>query len=381
MSVDPLRVAYDVSGLRHRGAARGGVYRTTEALARGLAASKECDLTFCTDGSIDQYSRTAEYLQSVPALRGVPFRGVRSMDLRECDVLHWEYRPFPSFTSPARRGGRPKRFMTVHDLITVLWPHWSDPETARVIREALASLDRDDWIICGSQSAKSDLCNCLPQVDASRVCVIHHAASDLFHPVESSEEIGRIRTKYGIPGGNYVLCVNRLEQRKNMAHVVQCFAKLLQAERVNDLSLVLAGARGWNAEAIVASGLQRRSLEGRIVFTGFVDDQDLAGLYSGATVFVYPSFYEGFGLPPLEAMQCGTPVITSNTSALPEVVGDAGWMLDPRDEDGLCQVLLEVHQKASVRERMSSKSIARARMFSWEQCTRQTIDAYRHSLL
>lgn len=86
-------------------------------------------------------------------------------------------------------------------------------------------------------------------------------------------------------------------------------------------------------------------------------------------------------MPPLEAMQCGTPVITSNTSALPEVVGDAGWMLDPRDEDGLCQVLLEVHQKASVRERMSSKSIARARMFSWEQCTRQTIDAYRHALL
>jgi glycosyltransferase involved in cell wall biosynthesis len=94
-------------------------------------------------------------------------------------------------------------------------------------------------------------------------------------------------------------------------------------------------------------------------------------------VFVYPSFYEGFGLPPLEAMQCGTPVVTSNTSSLPEVVGNAGRLLDPHDQDGLCQAILEIHRNASLRKTMSLKSIERARMFSWDECARLTINAYR----
>jgi glycosyltransferase involved in cell wall biosynthesis len=267
--------------------------------------------------------------------------------------------------------------MTVHDLITVRSPQLCDPETVHAVRDALASLDTNDWVICGSDSAKDDLCNYLPHLRPSNVFVVHHAASNLFQPVGDLEVLARIRAKYGIPEGDYVLCLNRLEQRKNIAHVVRSFARLLQAEQLKDLSLVLAGTRGWDPGGILESARHSSSLGDRVIFTGFVEDQDLAALYSGATVFVYPSFYEGFGLPPLEAMQCGTPVVTSNTSSLPEVVGNAGRLLDPHDQDGLCQAILEIHRNASLRKTMSLKSIERARMFSWDECARLTINAYR----
>ena len=111
--------------------------------------------------------------------------------------------------------------------------------------------------------------------------------------------------------------------------------------------------------------------------TGYVPDKDLAPLYSGAMMFVYPSFYEGFGLPPLEAMQCGVPVITSNTSSLPEVVGEAGMMVDPQDADELCQAMLKIYNSAEVRQKMSVDSLAQAQKFSWKRCAEQTIDTYK----
>ena len=380
MSADPIKVAYDVSGLRHRGPARGGVFRTSDALARRLAASPDCDLVFCTDTNGDRRARASAYLSSVPELRHVPFRDIASIDFGQPGVLHWEYRSFPALTAGSRRTGPLRRFMTVHDLITVRLPHLCDADTIRAVRDALASLDESDWVICVSHSAKRDLCHYLPHVRPANVFVIHHAASNLFYPVDSPDTIAGIKAKYGIPEGGYVLCLNRMEQRKNIAHVVRCFERLLEAEQLKDLSLVLAGAAGWDPDDVLESARRSSPFGDRIVVTGFVEDHDLAALYSGATVFVYPSLYEGFGLPPLEAMQCGTPVVTSNTSSLPEVVGGAGRLLDPYDQDGLCQALLEIHESASLREEMSRKSVERARMFSWEECARQTIDAYRQAL-
>src|SRR5205823_2310457 len=114
----------------------------------------------------------------------------------------------------------------------------------------------------------------------------------------------------------------------------------------------------------------------RVILTGYVDDADLAPLYSGALAFLFPSLYEGFGLPPLEAMQCGIPVITSNTSSLPEVVGPAGITLDPTDADALCQAILELSHRPSLREQLSLASLAQAQHFSWERSTQQLLDAY-----
>jgi glycosyltransferase involved in cell wall biosynthesis len=122
------------------------------------------------------------------------------------------------------------------------------------------------------------------------------------------------------------------------------------------------------------------AIRGRIVLTGYVDDADLAPLYRGATAFVYPSLYEGFGLSQLEAMQCGTPVIASNTSSMPEVVGDAGILVDPRDGDALCQAMLDLCRDAPMRARLSERSLARAARFTWERTTREALAAYRAAL-
>lgn len=120
--------------------------------------------------------------------------------------------------------------------------------------------------------------------------------------------------------------------------------------------------------------------EERIILTGYVADEDLAPLYSSALAFIYISLYEGFGLPPLEAMQCGTAVITSNRSSLPEVVGEVGIILNPFDEDGACQAVLELYCNAALREQMSGCSIERSRQFSWDRCVRETIAAYQIAL-
>ena len=165
-----------------------------------------------------------------------------------------------------------------------------------------------------------------------------------------------------------------------MTQTIKCFSRLAQDNALNDLSLVLVGTKGWAFDPIFKEIAANPKIRDRIIVTGYVDDKYLAPLYSGAMMFVYPSFYEGFGLPPLEAMQCGVPVITSNTSSLPEVVGKAGIMIDPEDADALCQAMLTIYDSTEVRQKMSADSLAQASKFSWQKCAEQTINAYKASI-
>lgn len=169
-------------------------------------------------------------------------------------------------------------------------------------------------------------------------------------------------------------------QHKNIDHVIRCFVRLVTEEQISDLSLVLAGMKGWDYDRIFAAIEGAPQVKDRIIVTGRIDDEDLAALYSGALAFAYLSHYEGFGLPLLEAMQCGVPVITSNTSSLPEVAGNAGIMLDPTDADGLTHALLVLFQNEDIRNLMVQKSLARAQHFSWKRCAEDTIVAYKQAL-
>ena len=178
-----------------------------------------------------------------------------------------------------------------------------------------------------------------------------------------------------------MLSVCTFEPRKNLRHLVRSFVELLRAHpELSDLTLVLTGGEGWMFGPILAELAGTALPSGRIITTGYVPDADLAPLYSGASAFLYLSRYEGFGLPPLEAMQCGTPVIVSNTSSLPEVVGDAGILLSPDDRDGLCQAILDLHLHPDRRARLAEQSIQRARQFSWAGNVRQTAEVYRLAL-
>lgn len=241
-------------------------------------------------------------------------------------------------------------------------------------------LEPDDWIICVSHSTKNDLCNYRNSIDSFHVFVTHLAASEIFYPCHNSEEICSIKKKFQIPDVPYILSLNTLEPRKNIAHTIRCFVKLVEQEKIKDLCLVIVGRKGWGYDDICAELSSFSSLRERIIITGYVANENLAALYSDAVAFVFPSFYEGFGLPPLEAMQCGVPVITSNTSSLPEVVGDAGIMVSPADGDALCQSMLEIYRNPSLQKTMSMKSIEQAKKISWQKCTQETIHAYKTAL-
>jgi glycosyltransferase involved in cell wall biosynthesis len=242
------------------------------------------------------------------------------------------------------------------------------------------SLGPEDFSVVISQCTKDDLCNLRPDIDPARVFVTYLAASDTFKPCSDAEQLKLVRKKYSLGDAPYFLSLSTLEPRKNITHTIRSFAKLVIEERLHDLNLVLAGGKGWLYEQIFQeiSGLDE--VKDRIIVTGYIDDNDLPALYSGALAFVYPSLYEGFGLPPLEAMQCGVPVITSNTSALPEVVGKAGIMLDPHDVDGMCQAMLNLYRNSYTRNSLASQGLARAKEFSWARCTKDTVAAYRTAL-
>jgi glycosyltransferase involved in cell wall biosynthesis len=162
-----------------------------------------------------------------------------------------------------------------------------------------------------------------------------------------------------------------------LSHLPRTFADLVRSERVDDLHLVLTGPEAWDFAPLAAALADLGALRERVVFTGYVDDADLAPLYSGALAFVFPSLYEGFGLPPLEAMQCGAPVITSDTSSLPEVVGDAGVLVEPHDRAALAQAILDVYRDPARRAQLAARSLARAAQFSWDRYASETVAAYR----
>jgi glycosyltransferase involved in cell wall biosynthesis len=206
------------------------------------------------------------------------------------------------------------------------------------------------------------------------------AERTIFYRCEDQERIARVRRQYGIPEGPFVLGVNTPDPRKNVPHAIHAFARAAREGHGIPAAFVLTGSTGPGSDRIQQTIAEYPDLTGRIIRAGYVPDEDLAPLYSDAAVFVYSSIYEGFGLPPLEAMQCGTPVITSNTSSLPEVVGDGGVILDPDDLDGLADAILRLSRNADRREALRQRALARAATFSWESTTSRTLQAYGAAL-
>ncbi len=297
--------------------------------------------------------------------------------LRDADIYHSTYLALPK---QLKGVSHPLRFLTIYDMIPTLFPQYCNDYVKKLFGSILASIDDETWLLSISEATKNDFCRHL-KIDPARVFVTPLAADpDLFYPVTDAQELARVRQKHEIKPAPYVLSLCALAPHKNIEHVIRSFVRLMQEGKTPDLQLVLAGAKGWNYDHIFAEIDGAEALKSQIVVTGFVANEDLAALYTGAMTFVFPSLYEGFGLPPLEAMQCGVPVITSNTSSLPEVVGDAGIMLDPKDADGLCGALLSLYEDADLRADMAAKSLLRAKGFSWERCTEETVQAYKTAL-
>jgi glycosyltransferase involved in cell wall biosynthesis len=269
--------------------------------------------------------------------------------------------------------------VTVYDLSYTRFPELYGAAYQRGSAAMLQSLHGDDRIVTASYFIRDELCE-RGIASAERIDVVPLAADpDTFYHCDDPETIAKVRVRYGIPDGPYVLSVNSCDPRKNVAHAIHAFAVAVH-ERGGPLSLVLTGNAGPASDRIREAIAQYPELRGCIVLPGHVPDHDLAPLYSAAGAFVYPSIYEGFGLPPLEAMQCGTPAITLRTSALPEVVGDGGVMVPPGDRDALAAAMLAAVNDESGRRVRRHRALAQAGRFSWDRSTRTMLAAYRASL-
>ena len=269
------------------------------------------------------------------------------------------------------------RVFTVYDLIPVVRPEFVNEFLTTVFQRQLNRIDIEkDWVVCISEFTRQEFCE-WTGMSPDRARVSPLAAADFFRPVTDPDVIAATRARYRLPEGEYLLCLAAPQPRKNVAHLIRSFFRLLDEQRLDGTNLVLAGSpgQGWMYDEVFAAA--RSSLHrSRFVFTGYVEEEDLPALYSGAVAFVFPSLYEGFGLPALEAMACGTPVITSTTTSLPEVVGDAALLVDPTDSDALCDAMSTILSDQVLRAELSRKGLQRASQFSWKRCADVTADVY-----
>jgi glycosyltransferase involved in cell wall biosynthesis len=268
-----------------------------------------------------------------------------------------------------------KSVVTIHDVIPLVLP-WAFPRRHRwVLTAALARVRRQvDVVIVPSAAAAEDVVRYL-NIDRQRIAVIPMGCDARFKPGMNAARMVQLRRRYALPE-RYVLFVGTLEPRKNIGLLLQAFSRLLAERPQDDVHLVVAGGQGWGDGGSAAT-MEAPDMRPRVIFTGFVEDDDLPDLYRGAQMFVYPSLYEGFGLPVVEAMACGTPVITSNCSSLPEVAGDAAVLIDPTRPDDLAAAMSALMSSGALHEELRWKGLARAKEFTWEAVARKTMEVYR----
>lgn len=231
-------------------------------------------------------------------------------------------------------------------------------------------------IITCSEYSRQDLIETY-QLPPEKITSIPLAAPEFFKPVTDSEQINRIRRKYDL-NGDFILGVGSIQPRKNLVRLIEAYSLLVKR---NDSipPLVLVGKKAWLFEESIKT-IDVHNVRDRVKFTGFVPDEDLPALYSMALFFVYPSFFEGFGLPPLEAMQCGAPVISGDRTSLPEVVGEAGLLVNPFDVHEIANGLEKLINDEKLRGDLSRKGLEQAKKFSWKRTARQTLDIFERIL-
>jgi glycosyltransferase involved in cell wall biosynthesis len=282
------------------------------------------------------------------------------------DLLH-----SPDFIPPFRRNC--ESVITIHDLAFLLYPHFLTKESARYYGQIDQAVRRTDHIIAVSESTRQDTIKLLG-VPERKITVIHEAANPIYRRIDADEARRHVVKTYGLDQ-RYILFVSTIEPRKNLPGLLQAYRKLLDDYKCPE-RLVLAGSPGWLSEEVYQM-VETLRLDDHVRFLGRVPSEHLVYLYNAAQLLVHPSFYEGFGLPPLEAMTCGTPAIVSNVSALPEVVGDAALLIDPHDIEGLTVAMWRALTDEDLRASLIAKGFKRAQMFSWERAAQETLDVYR----
>ena len=277
---------------------------------------------------------------------------------------------FSPFFAPPKEYLHLAKFLVIYDAIPLIFDEYRNNPGNYWFLELARKLDESYTCFAISAYTKADFLKYLPHLKPENIIVTPLACDERFKPA-NADEIARARKKYNIPENKkYIFSLCTLEPRKNLIRAVKCFANFISKNNIDDLVFVLGGAH-WDAfiEKLENEiGSLDENIKSKILKIGYVDDSDQAALYSGALFFVYTSAYEGFGLPPLEAMSCGTPVITSNNSSLPEVVGNAAIMIDYDDDEAHIKAYESYYYNENLRQENSKKGLERAKLFSWEKC-------------
>jgi glycosyltransferase involved in cell wall biosynthesis len=368
-----MRIAFDGTTLTP---GRTGVGYYTEHLLQHLAAQNDDEVIVLSNRPVDTTRplppRTLVAATTVPLPRLLWLQTVAPRLLRRLrpDVVHFTNGMMP-FASPV------PTVVTIHDMSLTMYPRYH-PLRRVLLNRPLVDMAarRADAIITVSQSAKRDIMR-IYGTDGRRIHVVHEAAAPSFRPVHDPATLDRIRRRYGL-ADRFVLYVGTIEPRKNLPKLIAGFAK---RHKCGDLphQLVCAGPYGWLSRDIEEL-IERLEVEDALRFTGYVPFADLPALYSLAEMFVFPSIYEGFGLPVVEAMACGTPVVTGPVAALAEVAGGAVEQVERLDIERLGEALVRLARSPERRHHLSLLGLQRSQVFSWDRAARETLNVYREAL-
>ncbi len=368
-----MTIYIDVSAAVHR---RAGLGRYAENLTRALVPRLTHKLALF-------YNRE-KGVTLPPGLEYLPSRTV-ALSYKSWRMLVWAGQlariPFNRLTSDAALFHAAEHLLlplknvptvlTVHDLIFRYLPEHHKPLNRWYLNSTMPLYcRRADHIIAVSEATRRDIINAY-HIPPEKISVIYEAADPRFEP-QLRTVVEAMRVRYHLPE-QYLLYVGTIEPRKNLTRLLRAWEPLYQAREVP--SLVIAGQRGWLMGDFFAA-LENSPARDGVLVTGYIQDGDLPALYSGATAMVFPSLYEGFGLPPLEAMACGAPVLCSNVSSLPEVVEDAALTFDPTDEEAMTQALRRIAFDKDLRVTLKEQGLCQAARFSWGRAAQETKHVY-----
>jgi glycosyltransferase involved in cell wall biosynthesis len=365
-----VRIAIDARKLRDYGI---GTY--VRNLLRQLARQDSANeyVVFCRDADWDAIDELGPRVRPVVENAGaysVREQWALPIDLRResVDLFHAPHYVLPPLT-------RCRSVVTIHDCIHLRFPQYLPNRAGYAYARAQmwTATHKAARVITVSEASKRDILRYF-KVPESRIDVIYNAIDDRFWQQPDADEMARVRERYRLDKP-FVLYAGNIKPHKNLERLIEAFHLLRQHASMKDVQLLIIGDE-ISKYATLRRAVHRHKLHKHVRFFGFVSDQALAALYRLAAAFVFPSLYEGFGLPPLEAMASGTPVITSNVSSLPEVVGDAALMIDPYEPEAIADAMHRVLEDEALRADLSRRGLARAREFSWERSVARVREIY-----
>jgi glycosyltransferase involved in cell wall biosynthesis len=375
MAAEHLRFGLDLTGVWRRPT---GIFRYALEIGKHLLLLEESDppIRYTFFFSREVHPAFLPYLDSFDA---VIFPTTNELLIKQVwfplvlPRLHLSAMHYPSFPPPYLHLFGPPTVLTFHDA-----GPWRYADTLTLhgrvyFRTLLArGTHSSARVITVSQHAKSEICHFLGERYASKISIIPEAASPEFAIPSSESFKADVRSRYNLPN-DYLFTVSTVEPRKNMVGLLDAYKQLKLQLGDACPPLIIVGRQGWNCDDILSYMVE---LEGSVRFPGHVSDQDLIALFQMSTCLVFPSLYEGFGLPVLEAMMSGCPVIASSTSSLPEVVGSAGLLVNPHNAEEITAAMYQVLKDQALRTRLANEGRKRASLYSWEETARMTRDIY-----